>query len=106
MRSSSRRLRLETPREGSEKGWEKPDSGRDKGVTKAAGFHSGRFIGGPGMFFWRSVVIIIGIVLMLIGFIVGIPVLWTLGIISLVVGLVLMALGSAGRAIGGRRHYW
>ncbi len=50
--------------------------------------------------------IILGIVLMLIGFLLSIPILWTLGIIALVVGLVLMALGSAGRAIGGRRHYW
>jgi hypothetical protein len=32
--------------------------------------------------------------------------LWTLGVIVLIVGLVLMLLGSTGRAIGGRRHYW
>lgn len=30
----------------------------------------------------------------------------TIGIILLVVGLVLVALGSAGRAVGGRRHYY
>ncbi|HEY5454289.1 MAG TPA: DUF6131 family protein [Acidothermaceae bacterium] len=35
-----------------------------------------------------------------------IPILWTLGIVVLVVGVVLFLLGSAGRTVGGRRHYW
>jgi len=50
--------------------------------------------------------IVIGLVLLLIGFVMSIPILWSLGLIVLIVGLVLLALGSAGRAIGGRRHYW
>lgn len=50
--------------------------------------------------------IVVGIVLMLVGLLLAIPVLWTLGIIVLAVGLVLMLLGSTGRAVGGRRHYW
>jgi hypothetical protein len=50
--------------------------------------------------------IILGIVLLLIGILVGIPILTTLGIILVVIGVVLMILGSAGRAVGGRRHYW
>ena len=50
--------------------------------------------------------IIFGIVLLIIGFLLGIPILWTLGIILLVVGAVLMLLGSMGRAVAGRRHYW
>jgi Family of unknown function (DUF6131) len=50
--------------------------------------------------------IILGIVLLLIGFIAGIPILWTVGVILVVVGLVFEVLGSAGRAIGGRRHYY
>lgn len=29
-----------------------------------------------------------------------------LGIILLVIGAVLFLLGSIGRAVGGRRHYW
>jgi hypothetical protein len=33
------------------------------------------------------------------------PILTTLGVI-LVVGLILMVLGSTGRAVGGRRHYY
>ncbi len=50
--------------------------------------------------------IILGIVLLLIGFLVHIPILWTLGIIVLVIGAVLFLLGAAGREVGGRRHYW
>ena len=50
--------------------------------------------------------IILGLVLMLIGFIAGIPILWSLGILLAVIGLVLMLLGMAGLEIGGRRHYY
>lgn len=50
--------------------------------------------------------IIIGIVLLLIGFLLKVAILWTLGIIVLIVGVVLLLLGSMGRAVGGRRHYW
>jgi hypothetical protein len=50
--------------------------------------------------------IILGLVLMLIGFLVGIPILWTIGIIIAVIGLILMLLGRSGRPIGGRSHYW
>ena len=50
--------------------------------------------------------IIVGIVLLVLGLVLSIPILWTLGIIAVVVGLVLLLLGSTGRAIGGRRHYY
>jgi hypothetical protein len=50
--------------------------------------------------------IILGLVLLVLGFILGIPVLWTIGLILLVIGVILYVLGSAGRAVGGRRHYW
>jgi hypothetical protein len=50
--------------------------------------------------------IILGIILLVIGFIAKVAILWTIGIILLVVGLILVALGSVGRAVGGRRHYW
>lgn len=33
-------------------------------------------------------------------------ILWAIGIVVLVIGLVLLALGSMGRAVGGRRHYY
>lgn len=50
--------------------------------------------------------IILGIVLLIIGFIAKVAILWTIGIILLVVGAVLFLLGSMGRAVGGRRHYY
>jgi len=50
--------------------------------------------------------IVLGIVLLIIGFIAKIAIIWTLGIILLVVGAVLFLLGSMGRAVGGRRHYY
>ncbi len=50
--------------------------------------------------------IILGIILLLIGFIAKITVLWSIGIILVIVGVVLAVLGSMGRAVGGRRHYY
>lgn len=50
--------------------------------------------------------IIIGLVLLLIGFLLKIAIVWTIGIVVLVVGLILLLLGSIGRGVGGRRHYW
>ena len=50
--------------------------------------------------------IILGVILLIIGFIAKIAVLWTIGIIVLVVGLILVLLGMMGRAVGGRRHYF
>jgi len=50
--------------------------------------------------------IILGIVLLVIGLVARISILWTLGIVVLVVGAMLMLLGAAGREIGGRRHYY
>ena len=48
----------------------------------------------------------LGVILMLIGFLLGIPVLWTIGVVLAVIGAVLWILGAAGREIGGRRHYF
>lgn len=50
--------------------------------------------------------IILGILLLILGFVLKIAILWTIGIIVLIVGLVLLLLGATGRAVGGRRHYW
>jgi len=50
--------------------------------------------------------IILGIILLVVGFLLGVPILWTLGIILVVIGVVLVLLGSAGREIGGRRHWY
>jgi hypothetical protein len=50
--------------------------------------------------------IFLGIVLVILGVILGIGILYTLGAILLVVGVVLWLMGSMGRAVGGRRHYY
>ena len=50
--------------------------------------------------------IIIGLVLLLVGFLTGIPILWAVGLLLVLVGAVLWILGAAGREIGGRRHYY
>ncbi|MET7287366.1 MULTISPECIES: DUF6131 family protein [unclassified Streptomyces] len=50
--------------------------------------------------------IILGIILLIVGFLTGIGILWTIGIILVVIGLILWILGSVGHAVGGRRHYW
>ena len=50
--------------------------------------------------------ILLGIVLLLIGFIAKIAIIWALGIIALAIGLILVLLGAIGHAVGGRRHYF
>jgi hypothetical protein len=50
--------------------------------------------------------IILGLILLLIGFLANIAIIWTIGIAVLIVGLVFLLLGAVGRGVGGRRHYW
>ena len=50
--------------------------------------------------------IVLGIILLLLGVLLGISILYTLGVILIVVGAVLWVLGSMQRGVGGRRHYW
>jgi Family of unknown function (DUF6131) len=47
-----------------------------------------------------------GVVLLLIDFLLGIPILWTIGVVLAVVGAVLLVMGSIGRQVGGRRYYY
>jgi hypothetical protein len=51
-------------------------------------------------------VIVLGIVLVIIGALANIGILYTVGAILLVVGLVLWILGAMGRPFGGRAHYY
>jgi hypothetical protein len=51
-------------------------------------------------------VIILGILLLIIGFVAGIAILWTIGIVVVIIGVILALLGMAGHAVGGRRHYF
>ena len=50
--------------------------------------------------------IALGLLLLIIGIIASISILYTIGIILIVIGVVLFVLGSMGRAVGGRRHWY
>ncbi len=50
--------------------------------------------------------IILGIILALVGALIDIQIILYIGIILIVVGAVVFLLGSTGRAVGGRRHFW
>ncbi|MDT5353887.1 MAG: hypothetical protein QOJ56_2419 [Mycobacterium sp.] len=49
--------------------------------------------------------IVLGIILIVVGYVVPVPILYTLGGILVVVGVILWILGAVGRPVGGRR-YW
>lgn len=49
--------------------------------------------------------IVLGIVLLICGFLLGIGILETLGVVLVIVGVLLIVLGSVGHPVGGRR-YW
>jgi hypothetical protein len=51
-------------------------------------------------------VIILGVILIVIGAIADIGILYTIGAILLVIGVIFWILGAMGRAIGGRPHYY
>lgn len=50
--------------------------------------------------------ITMGVVLIILGWLVGIAILQTIGYFLLVVGVILWILGAMGRAVGGRKHYY
>jgi hypothetical protein len=50
--------------------------------------------------------ILLGLILLIIGLLADIGILYTIGLVLIVIGAVLWILGAMGRAVGGRRHYW
>ncbi|WP_091625904.1 DUF6131 family protein [Amycolatopsis saalfeldensis] len=50
--------------------------------------------------------IVLGIILLVVGFIAKISILWTIGIVLLVLGAVLVLLGRSGRKVAGRAHWF
>lgn len=50
--------------------------------------------------------LVLGVILLLIGLFAHISILWTIGIILVVIGAVLWILGSVGRPVGGRRYWY
>ena len=51
-------------------------------------------------------VIVLGVILLLLGLLLSVPILWTIGLVLVVIGAILWVAGSAGHAVGGRRHYY
>ena len=50
--------------------------------------------------------IAVGLICLILGFIFAVPILWTIGIVLLVIGLILALVGAAGREVGGRTHWY
>ena len=50
--------------------------------------------------------VIVGLIILLLGYLTGSAFLWSLGGLVLIIGLILMLLGAVGHAVGGRRHYF
>lgn len=50
--------------------------------------------------------IVLGVILLVLGLILNLGILWTIGLILVVVGIILWILGMMDRAIGPRRHYY
>ncbi|QKT09825.1 DUF6131 family protein [Rhodococcus sp. W8901] len=50
--------------------------------------------------------IVLGLILLMVGFLTNISILWTIGIVLIVVGAILALLGATGRAVGGRRYWY
>lgn len=48
----------------------------------------------------------LGVVLIILGAMLNIAILYSIGVILAIIGAVLWVLGAVGRAVGGRRHYW
>jgi len=50
--------------------------------------------------------VVLGVILLLLGFFLAVHILWIVGVILLVAGAVAALLGGFGYPIAGRRHYW
>lgn len=50
--------------------------------------------------------IVLGLILLVIGFVAKVAILWTIGIILVVIGAILLVLGLVGREVGGRKHWY
>ncbi len=50
--------------------------------------------------------IILGVILLVVGFLTHLSIVWVIGLVLLVVGAALALAGAVGRSVGGRRHYY
>jgi hypothetical protein len=51
-------------------------------------------------------VIVLGLIFLILGIVLNVGILWTIGLILVAIGIILAVLGMMDRAIGPRRHYW
>ena len=61
---------------------------------------------GPDLIERNSQMIILGVILLILGALLDIGILYTIGGILAVIGVVLWLLGSFGRQVGPRAHYY
>ena len=70
-------------------------------------FHTHREGKGPARRHERSTMIGLGVLLLILALLFPkLGLLWGIGCLLLLVGVVLAVLGSVGRSVGGRRHYY
>jgi hypothetical protein len=50
--------------------------------------------------------IVLGVILLILGLILNVSLLWWIGIVLIVVGIIRAILGMMGRAVGPRRYYY
>jgi hypothetical protein len=50
--------------------------------------------------------IVLGLICLILGLLLNVGILWTIGLILIAVGIILAILGTMDRAVGPRRHYW
>ncbi len=50
--------------------------------------------------------IVLGVIVLILAVIFDVGILWTIGLILVVVGIILAILGLLDRAVGPRRYYW
>jgi Family of unknown function (DUF6131) len=50
--------------------------------------------------------IVLGLLLLIVGYLLHISILWTIGIIVLIIGIIFLVLGQMGRAVGGRKYWY
>lgn len=50
--------------------------------------------------------IVLGVILLIVGYVLPIPILYTIGWILVVIGAILWIVGYAGHPVGGRRYWY
>ena len=50
--------------------------------------------------------IVLGLILLILGWFLGISILVTIGVILLIIGVVFLILGQTGRPVGGRKYWY